>query len=76
MPKIKSPCTLVDKHVSPSDVTQGLEKILKRKNDTRKKILVGAYILDKYKKEGTTEILKAELDAFLTRKQDRVLFGL
>ena len=47
-----------------------------RKNETRRKILSGAYILEKHRKEGTMYQLNKELDWFLTRKNDRALFGL
>ena len=48
----------------------------KRKDDTRRKILAGSYILDKYEKSGMFERLVAELDKFLFKKHDRELFGL
>ena len=47
-----------------------------RKNETRRKILAGAYILEKHRKEETMHQLNKELDWFLTRKNDRALFGL
>jgi len=47
-----------------------------RKNETRRKILAGAYILEKHSKEDTMHQLNKELDWFLTRKNDRALFGL
>ena len=52
------------------------ESTQKRKNENRKKILAGAYILEKHEKAGTLQELVAELDKFLIRKNDRVLFGL
>lgn len=59
-----------------TDILQSIEKIQRRKDDTRKKILVGAYMIDKHEKAGTTELLLDELDNFLSREQDRELFGL
>lgn len=47
-----------------------------KKEDTRRKILLGAYFLDKLRTEGKMESIKPELDKFLTRNSDRVLFGL
>ena len=47
-----------------------------RKDETRRKILLGALFLDKFRKEGTIESIKQELDNFLTRNNDRLLFGL
>lgn len=55
---------------------QAREEMQRRKNDTRKKILIGSYFLDKYEKENARQILIAELDKFLFRKRDRELFGL
>lgn len=48
-----------------------------RKDDTRRKILLGAYFLKKMSenKEENTKIL-AELNEYLTEDRDRVLFGL
>lgn len=53
----------------------------KRKDDdrllTRKKILIGAHVLEKYKDnvEAMNQLIK-ELDGFLTRPNDRRLFNL
>lgn len=52
------------------------ESTQKRREETRKKILAGTYILDKHQREGTLKYLYSELDKFLTRKHDRILFGL
>lgn len=46
----------------------------KRKEDTRRKILAGSYLLDQYK--NNFDALKTKLDPFLNRTQDRELFGL
>ena len=46
----------------------------KRKIETRMKILAGAYMLDHYK--NNMDALRDKLDGFLTREQDRKLFGL
>jgi vacuolar-type H+-ATPase subunit I/STV1 len=48
----------------------------KRKEDTRRKILAGSYILDKYEKSAGYERLVNELEKFLFKKHDRELFGL
>ena len=45
-----------------------------RSLDTRKKILIGAYFLDKYKKD--MDRLIKEMDSFLVRDIDRKLFDL
>lgn len=46
-----------------------------RINDTRKKILVGAYFLDVKYKDKEQELVKL-MDGFLVRESDRALFGL
>ena len=51
-------------------------KTKERKADIRRKILIGAYFLDKLKAEGTLEAIKKELNDFLKRNSDRALFGL
>ena len=55
---------------------QALEITRERKKETRRKILVGAYILDKARKDNTLAQLSQDLDAFLTRDSDRELFEL
>jgi hypothetical protein len=56
---------------------QNRENEKKRKETTRQKILVGAAVLDEI---GKNEKLKADIDrllaSFLTRDNDRALFGL
>lgn len=47
-----------------------------KKDDTRRKILVGAYFMDQAERNGTTKELFKKLDGFLIRKADRELFGL
>ena len=51
--------------------------LLKRKDDTRRKILIGAMIIGKAKNdpEFNKQVL-AELDCFLEREADRKLFNL
>ena len=45
-----------------------------RQRDTRRKILAGAYMLEKYKDK--PEELKSLLDKFLSRPADREIFNL
>lgn len=48
-----------------------------RAAETKKKILIGALMLDKMDQQEETRIsILAELDQFLTRKSDRAIFGL
>lgn len=49
----------------------------KRANETRRKILAGALVLDMMEKdEATKQRFLERLDRFLTRPDDRTLFGL
>lgn len=47
-----------------------------RKQDTRRKILIGSYYLDQALKNNQMDELKNLLDKFLTRDSDRKLFDL
>ena len=52
------------------------EKTRERKEETRRKILVGAYFLDEYRKTDRMEELVEKLDYYLERNSDRKLFNL
>lgn len=52
------------------------ERAKERKQDLRRKILVGAFVLKEAEMEGKTAELYQEMDGFLSRNSDRVLFGL
>ena len=52
------------------------EKEKERKRETRRKILVGSYFLEKYRQADNFAALQQELETYLTRKDDRALFGL
>lgn len=52
------------------------EKAQKRKDDTRRKILVGAYFLEQAQTEKKFAELVEKLDPFLKKTVDRNLFGL
>ena len=47
-----------------------------KKEDTRRKILIGAYYLNEAEKNDTVAELYRRMDGFLTRDKDRELFGL
>lgn len=47
-----------------------------RKDDTRKKILLGSYLLKEMQNEVHKEKILAKLDTYLTENRDRILFGL
>ena len=57
-------------------LVQNRELRQKRKDDTRRKILVGSYFLDKAKKENSFKDLTTKLDKFLNRDSERKLFDL
>jgi len=52
------------------------QKDKERKNDTRRKILLGSYYLDHAEKHGTLNEIKKIMDSYLTRESDRLLFDL
>ena len=53
------------------------EQQAERKRDTRRKILLGAMLLDRVARGEVTEtVVKADMERFLEREQDRALFGL
>lgn len=47
-----------------------------RKNDTRRKILLGSYLLKKMENEANKEKILAEMNEYLTEERDRKLFNL
>ena len=51
-------------------------KASERKQDTRRKILLGAYYLEQIQRDGQMDEIKKHLDGFLVRDSDRQLFGL
>ena len=58
-------------------VLEAAEKTRARKEDVRRKILLGAYVLERLKiGDSRAETLRSELDEYLTRDADRALFNL
>ncbi len=53
---------------------QASEKSKSRKEDTRRKIIVGAYVIDQTKKEGTLDQLYDQVKKYCIRDSDRILF--
>jgi len=47
-----------------------------RKDDTRRKILLGSYLLKKMENEANKETILADLNEYLTEDRDRKLFHL
>lgn len=52
------------------------EKAKSRKQETRRKILVGAYYLQKAREEGSVDVLNQCMDDYLKRDIDKALFEL
>lgn len=71
--KLKRQRELLNAKIQKAEAT---EKQKTRKNETRMKILVGSYFLEKYKQDTDMAELRKMLDTFLTRKSDRELFEL
>ena len=52
------------------------QKEQERKDDTRRKILLGSYLIKKMQNEANKEKILAELNEYLTEDRDRRLFDL
>ena len=52
------------------------QKDPQRKDDTRRKILLGSYLIKKMQNEANKEKILAELNEYLTENRDRQLFDL
>ena len=55
---------------------ESAEKTREKKRDTRRKILIGAYYLDKAQSENKWDEMVKIMDHYLTRNSDRTLFDL
>ena len=52
------------------------QKEQERKDDTRRKILLGSYLIKKMQNEANKEKILAEINEYLTEDRDRKLFNL
>ena len=52
------------------------QKEQERKDDTRRKILLGSYLIKKMQNEANKEKILADLNEYLTEDRDRQLFNL
>ena len=52
------------------------QKEQQRKDDTRRKILLGSYLIKKMQNEANKEKILAELNEYLTENRDRQLFDM
>jgi large subunit ribosomal protein L7/L12 len=57
-------------------MVEAREKTKDHKKDTRRKILIGSYYLDKARKNNSMSELAKIMDGYLTRENDRILFDL
>lgn len=55
---------------------ESLEKSRERKRDTRRKILIGSFFIDKANQDGSLDSLYQQMDVYLKRNADRELFQL
>jgi hypothetical protein len=55
---------------------ESLEKVRERKRDTRRKILIGSYFIDKANQEENLFDLYQKMDSYIKRDADRELFQL
>lgn len=57
-------------------LVQNREQSKERKDNTRRKILIGSYYLDQANKNNTFDAVVKLMDSYLTRDSDRKVFGL
>jgi hypothetical protein len=55
---------------------QNREQSKERKDNTRRKILIGSYYLEQANKNNSFDSVVKLMDSYLTRDSDRLLFGL
>lgn len=71
--KLKEQRRLIDSRIQAAEARQ---KVSERKQDTRRKILLGSYYLEEAKKKNQWETVKDLMNGYLTRNSDRSLFDL
>lgn len=71
--KLKEQRRLIDARIQAAEARH---KNSERKKDTRRKILLGSYYLEKAKKENQWEKVKELMNSYLSRNSDRKLFDL
>ena len=57
-------------------LVQNREQSKERKDNTRRKILIGSYYLDQANKNNSFDDIVKLMDSYLIRDSDRLLFGL
>lgn len=71
--KLKNQRAKIDARIQAAEARS---KSAERKQETRRKILVGSYYLDKAREQGKLEELKNRMAEYLSRDSDRKLFDL
>lgn len=71
--KLKEQRSQLDRRIQ---AIESRNKVAERKNDNRRKILLGSYYLEEAKKNNQWETVKKLMDDYLKRNTDRVLFDL
>lgn len=71
--RLKKQRAVIDARIQ---ATEARSNHAKRKQDTRRKILIGSYFLDKAIKENKLDEIKKLMDNYLSRDSDRKLFEL
>ena len=71
--KLKSQRARLDARIQAAEARS---KQSERKQDTRRKILVGSYFLDQAVQQDQMEEIKQKMDVYLKRDSDRMLFDL
>lgn len=71
--KLKAQRAKLDARIQAAEARS---KSAERKQETRRKILVGSYYLDKAREQGKLEDLKNRMAEYLSRDSDRQLFDL
>ncbi len=69
---------LKKRHQFDARIASTRAKIKKKeqRKETRKKVLIGSYFIEKFEKEKKSDELKLIMADYLTRESDRKLFGL
>lgn len=71
--KLKAQRAKIDARIQAAE---SRAKVSERKQDTRRKILIGSYYLDQAQKNNQMDDIKKLMDSYLKRNSDRKLFDL
>ena len=62
--------------VTANSFYEAIQKAQERKDDTRRKILLGSFLMKQMEDEAQKQKILAEINEYLTEDRDRKLFGL